>query len=72
MVNLAGGVLDRAQDGAGTIICRMVQHGDIDYLDVTGGDPDGQKTEREETEKDRNVELTFRIPAAVKDRILGL
>ena len=59
-------------DGTGTITCQMVQHGDTESLDVAGGDPDAQKTKREGTEKDRNVALNFKIPVAVKNRILGL
>jgi hypothetical protein len=59
-------------DGTGTITCQMVQHSDTECLDVTGGDPDAKKPKREGMEKDRNVELKFRIPVAVKDHILGL
>ncbi len=59
-------------DGTGTISCRMVQHGDTESLDVTGNDPDADKKTREGDRKDRNVALKFKIPVAVKDRILGL
>ncbi len=59
-------------DGTGTISCRMVRHGDAESLDVTGSDPDARKTKREGTENDRNVALKFKIPVAVKNRILGL
>jgi 3',5'-cyclic AMP phosphodiesterase CpdA len=58
-------------DGTGTITCLMVQHTDTVSLDVAESDPDAQKTAREGEAQDRNVELTFRIPLAVKDYILG-
>lgn len=59
-------------DGTGSIICLMVQHSDAECLDVTGNDPDAKKADREGTEKDRNVELLFKIPLAVRNRILGI
>lgn len=59
-------------DGTGTITCAMIQHGDTESLEVTGADPDAQKSKREGAEKDRNVSLTFALPIAVKNRILGL
>lgn len=59
-------------DGTGTITCRMVRHNDGLCLDIASGDPDSQGWISEGSMEDRNVELKFRIPAAVKDRILSL
>jgi 3',5'-cyclic AMP phosphodiesterase CpdA len=59
-------------DGTGTITCEMIQHGNASCLTVAGNDPDAQKTYREGEAGDRNVALTFRIPLAVRNHILGI
>lgn len=59
-------------DGTGSITCEMVRHSDSVCLDAAGSDPDAKKMTREGTAEDRNVELKFKIPVAVKNRILGI
>jgi 3',5'-cyclic AMP phosphodiesterase CpdA len=59
-------------DGTGSILCQMMQHSDAESLAVAEADPDANKTKREGTAEDRNVELKFRIPLAVRNHILGL
>ena len=57
-------------DGTGSLVCRMIRHGNSEILDVAGNDPAATKEEREGGEKDRDVELVFAMTGDVSTAIL--
>lgn len=61
-------ILDNG-DGTGTIACAMKQHKDGGMIDLAYGDPDANPEESRGTEQDRDVDLVFALPPAVRQTI---